>query len=899
MPKLIKRSSALVLVLLVWGCSNLKDDEKKSPAESPTSLLGFGCSTHPTEDGAVICRLDFPEDTSRFKRVDLRRSPVNLPENCQDDGELVHSLETFEDQDITDQTEASGEVFGYRVCVFGGNNTLLSDLTAINIVSLNLATPNALQLTCVPGNRHGGIMCTTRLANKGSIDQLVLRRIKGLEAPNADCQSDGEVVAKIEIPRGYKEILDLVPEELEDPYSYRLCGYDLLGRVISQSAVEGVIPRDLLPPNAPGFSCQTSDSVEGGIKCDIKLPKDANDYVSIKVLRAKGIEPPAYDCEINGSVIFETSDIKAQSFVDKTGNRAGALFSYRICVSDKDSNLNSDKSVSGVQARDTTAPNQLKGFACKTGTRSEGEIECEINFPADTEDYARVEVRRLKGSEAPSEDCSSNGVSVLELLPDYQDQTLSDFTGEVNGTAFSYRVCIFDSSNYLTSVQTASGIMSRDTTPPRQLSRFTCTADPELFGNVACRIDFPSQTSDYAYVDIRHLPSSWGPNRDCKSDGSTIRKLYPSFANLTIQDDRSNRFSTTHSYRACIYDAIGNLQSSNSATYVRPRDKYMVGFSCATGTEDVGDIICSFNYPTETAKFKQLELRRVKGNYKPSRCDVGDVVLTKTSGFLDETYTDTTPSTTGETYSYRVCVTDQNGIVHLSNDIAERIRAKIPTPPSRLALFRCETGKVNFGEVDCTVQFPSAASEYAYVDIRHLQGRYAPNSSCTDGTVVKKLTPPFADLTFSDDQSADFAGYQGYRACIYDGHGTLQSYDTATYVRPRSSYLTGFACQTGTNAEGDIVCDFDYPDDTTQFKTVELRRQKGSYEPSSCSGGDLVLTKSAPFADESITDQTGSRTGETFSYRVCVTNQNGDVHLSGDTARRIAAKRPSRRDLAH
>lgn len=97
--------------------------------------------------------------------------------------------------------------------------------------------------------------------------------------------------------------------------------------------------------------------------------------------------------------------------------------------------------------------------------------------------------------------------------------------------------------------------------------------------------------------------------------------------------------------------------------------------------------------------------------------------------------------------------------------------------------------------------------------------------------------------------------------------------------------LDGFDAATG-QAPGSIVLDLNFPDDTSGFLLVQIRRASGPQAPD-CSSGDIVVTLSPGAFNDLNVPEDGLTELETYSYRACVYDSAG-VLVSTRTASAVA-----------
>lgn len=108
---------------------------------------------------------------------------------------------------------------------------------------------------------------------------------------------------------------------------------------------------------------------------------------------------------------------------------------------------------------DTAPPPPLDRFEGQTGANP-AEIALTIDFPASTDDYEHVVILRTAGFSAPPSTCASGDPVVVFNTGEFVDQQYVD-GGLVLDAFYSYRVCIYDPSGNLTSLQTAENVQAR------------------------------------------------------------------------------------------------------------------------------------------------------------------------------------------------------------------------------------------------------------------------------------------------------------------------------------------------------------------------------------------------------------------------------------------------------
>lgn len=428
-------------------------------------------------------------------------------------------------------------------------------------------------------------------------------------------------------------------------------------------------------PPLDDFSAATGTVTDGDIVITIDYPADTSVYDNVVIRRIAGTTAPDGDCTSDGTTVTTiNAPFIDGNITDATGSIYGEEFSYRACITDTGAFLASDDTITGVQARDTAAPAALASFTGVTGATSDGDIDLSWTFPGSTLDYDRVSLRRIAGSTAPNADCTSDGTEILQVNAPFSTTSYTDATGSLIGESFSYRACVFDSSDNLTSTNSITNVQARDTSNPSALDAFTAvTGTPDR--TVAVTIDYPADTSDYALVEVRRVAGGTAPLSNC-TNGSVVYSENTTFSDTSFNDDTGSTTGAAFSYRVCITDLSMNLTSTNTVVNVNAEDltdpPNLTSFSGVTGSAN-GEIDLTIDFPADVSDYNQVLIRRLAGATPPT-CFTGTVVRTYNVGqFTDQTPT-TDTGTAGTYYSYRACIYDSSNNVTTS-DVALNILA--------------------------------------------------------------------------------------------------------------------------------------------------------------------------------------------------------------------------------
>jgi hypothetical protein len=106
----------------------------------------------------------------------------------------------------------------------------------------------------------------------------------------------------------------------------------------------------------------------------------------------------------------------------------------------------------------------------------------------------------------------------------------------------------------------------QDLTPPPALQAFSAVTG-SVPGDVSVTVDFPATISDYDRVEVRWIAGATPPAATC-TNGAVLTTLTPPFTDPTVTTHSATE-SSYYSYRACIYDASGNLTASDTVANVQ------------------------------------------------------------------------------------------------------------------------------------------------------------------------------------------------------------------------------------------------------------------------------------------------------------------------------------------
>ncbi|MBI2601453.1 MAG: DUF1554 domain-containing protein [Deltaproteobacteria bacterium] len=692
--------------------------------------------------------------------------------------------------------------------------------------------------------------------------------------------------------------------------------------IIENTLAERGLPDEVFSTNASPQELkeftvsQESDAQQGEIRLSIKLG-DYYDvaYDRLAIRRIAGTTSPNADCESDGEPIAEWDSfpISSFSYIDQTGSTVGEAFSYRACIYGKNSVLTSTNTIRNQIAFDRINPPAASSFSVATG-RLQGELVFSVEWASDRSDYARAQIRGLKGTSAPSASCNGSSDTVVATVSVFSSSTysISHITGSTTGETFSYRLCIWDRGNNLTASNTVSaetpagggggsggsGTPS-DTQAPPALTSFSAATGTSV-GAIELSWAYPSVTSDYAKLSVRALAGTSPPNADCSSNGTEISSVTSPFSTTTYSYATGTTDGSQYSFRACITDSSSNLTSSNTVSGVSakiaPTPGALAAFSANTGTATDGDIDLSLTWPADVSSYSQAKIRRLTGSTAPNAdCSSnGTVVKTYTSFTANgsATFTDATGSTTGELFSYRVCITSTYGVLQSSNATSAAVRARDAQAPPNLSSFTAPGGESSHGEIKLSLTYPGSVADYATVEIWRLQSASAPSSACStaDGSAMITSYTSFTAssvVNYTDTPSTANppAGPYSYRVCIKDSSGNLtaNNADTVTNKTPKDLTappgLDGFTVVAGASNLGQFSITLNVSDgNTSDYSSLTVRRMSGASAPNSdCTsdGSAITVANATSFVDKTFSNYGTPNTA--YSFRVCISDAQGNT----------------------
>ena len=416
-------------------------------------------------------------------------------------------------------------------------------------------------------------------------------------------------------------------------------------------------------------------------------------FVQAEIRRLEGTVAPSENCS-EGEIVYTRKSPNSFSRSDDSVI-FGRSYSYRLCLKMNDGKfVSTDKMI----VENLEIESMQASFLATTGN-----ADYEVNLSLNTQNFnsgtyvARVARKAGTPEGLACSDTSEDLILVNHFIKNPSSWSFVDKTN-LRGTRFHYEICLYNLNGIevfsATSNADSGGSPARtgddeseeDTTPPPSLVSLTIT--PQLEG-LQLNFNFP-ELSDYRKIDVRRIEGTNAPE-NC-SDGEVV-SVISDFTAAQFLDDRVLPNSVS-SYRLCIYDAAGNVTSSESEIVENVESNALViDFLALPGTAD-GQINISSTIQNYKRRNFRLKIYRSKGSAPPSSCaSNSDIAQISESPILNSTnwqYVDYV--TPGRSYSYKFCVEDQSGSSIYTAQVAN------VTAPGSVPDFECDQGSV---QSDC------------------------------------------------------------------------------------------------------------------------------------------------------------------------------------------------------
>ena len=608
-------------------------------------------------------------------------------------------------------------------------------------------------------------------ADTSTYGSVKIRRIAGTTAPNADCTSDGTQVANITtFSSGSWTDATGGPSSL---FSYRACLYNTSNTLIQTYPVSAVramgtihtifTSNALRNGNFGGLGgmdafCSSAASTAGLSGDHYKALASgteisAKDRLDVRgpIIRRDGYVVATNAADLWDGIISVTLNIdeNAATTTGTTGvwtgtNQAG--LSWGECGGFKTSaytlyqNIGKTDSTGAawvqyyVNSGDSCANSyhvycisQIgPRFSAATGTGSIGDITMTLNFPTTTSHMSNVTIRRILGDTPPNADCTSDGTQVANITS-LTSQTLTDATG-VNSGIYSYRACTYGPGNVLIGTFPFAQVRAKG------LSHSMFVTSGTFNGSLGGLSGADSLCSNAANV-AGILGDGW---KAVMSDATADAK-----DRLVIKGP--------------IYRGDGSLIAKSAA------DLWDSIIGAGVSITETGAWYTGTQYVWTGTSATGVNNGQNCGNWLSSSAAAGVWTGRADSGSTTWTENNTNTACSGSFRLY--CLNKVGSAAPLTN-------------------FTAATGTVTNGDVTMTMTYPATTTDWARLDIRRLEGKFAPSGDCAStGSTVTSITN-FATTSYTDNAPIPGRIYS-YRACAYGTDGFLIGSLSASAIKAR------------------------------------------------------------------------------------------------------------------
>ncbi|MBI2603443.1 MAG: hypothetical protein HYW48_10355 [Deltaproteobacteria bacterium] len=313
-------------------------------------------------------------------------------------------------------------------------------------------------------------------------------------------------------------------------------------------------------------------------------------------------------------------------------------------------------------------------FRAATDRWQEGGIGLLVSWPSDVTGFSLAEIRREPGIKTFDSCGDGDFVRAFATFTASQLIEFVDLTGSTEGGLFNYQLCVYNQERKVVASGTQTGIRALDTSPPPNIAEFYAQSGSS-HGSIKLIMKFSNiSEADVSSIVIRRAAGFIPPGTDCSSSGVVVGSFaYSSNSSQEHTDYTSAEHGELFSYRLCMYDASGNLNSNHSVSGVAAQDAVappsLQGFYSQTGGDFLGEIVLGLTFPTDTSDYNSVGIRRKVGSNAPSDCQ--DALLVKSISVFPGggVFQIDDVGIPGEIYSYRVCIGDGRGN-ETSQDIA-------------------------------------------------------------------------------------------------------------------------------------------------------------------------------------------------------------------------------------
>lgn len=653
---------------------------------APPALAAFAGATG-TSSGQINLSWTYPGSVTDYDNIKIRREAgASAPANCSS-GTLVTTISSFGSTSFADTGRTPNDYYSYLACIYDAASNVTSTNTALNIQAKSYTHSIFVTDSVYDGNMMAG---TTGHASAFT---------DGYEGIDFRCQYSAEQASLSGTWRALVSFTDL---DAKDKVAIRGPIYNMNSELVASDATD-------LWDNSVSATLQYNET-----------GADIGYKIVFTGTKGTGTKETSYN-----TFCGDWTGTGGYQFYGKTTsvNAAWAYYNGTACSSSNP-----------IYCINQYTPT-LTGLDATTGTGADGTITVSVDFPDDTSDYSSVKVRRLAGTEAPSRDCTTDGVEVKNYTT-FTDDSFTDSPGDPAGL-FSYRACVYDldnnlaySNHYKLAVKSKGDfheIFVTSTDYDGNMMAGT-TGHASAFADGYEGIDFRCQYSadqaglsgtwralaSFSDLDAKDKIAIRGPIYNMNSEliATDATDLWDNSISATINYSETGAdvgskivFTATQAtgakttyYSFCgdwtttagyqfygrTYDVNaywahynGTACSGTNPIYcINQYTPELTGIDAVTGTGADGTVTVSVDFPADTSDYSSVKIRRLAGAEAPSRdCSTDGVEVKSYTTFTDDSFTDS-PGDPGAQFSYRACVYDQDSNLAYSNHYKEKVKSK-------------------------------------------------------------------------------------------------------------------------------------------------------------------------------------------------------------------------------
>lgn len=460
---------------------------------------------------------------------------------------------------------------------------------------------------------------------------------------------------------------------------------------------------------------------------------------------------PVVTCT-NGTEVYNGSGLSTTL----TGLAAGDLRRCRACAYDAATNGSTGVASTTLTMADTTAPTDGAGSLTVT-TPSNAALR--VAWPTATDNVAVSTYRVCYRTDASSPTAACPAESGTTCASDAASP--NDLTSLTIGTTYRLRVCAQDAAGLNSTGLTATGVPTDQTVPTD--GNVTVTQPANAQNTVSW-----TAASDNVGVDhyrLVFLTGGTNPAATCSNGTELLNSAATTYAHSSLS------IGTTYRYRACAYDAAGNVSAGATGSGVptdqtAPADGSMAVTQTANARNHIVTDACTDNVGVD-----HVRLVFLTGATDPAaNCTNGTELLNGANAAVDHS-----SLTIGTTYRYRQCCYDAAG-----NISTGALGSGVPTDqtsPTDVGSLTVTQNATVLARLDTS---ESAASDNVAVTnyvCRYTTGATAP-ADCVSGTAGCSANATACAITGLTDQT------YSVRCCAQDAAGNTSTGLTATSIRP-------------------------------------------------------------------------------------------------------------------